>query len=95
MSDNASHLRVAVLGGLVAGDPITLLALVLTMGDVSGFLTGKQVATYLRWSLGNHHQGLLDQNAIRQFGHAFFASQKSCIDFSFCEAVRKQRRVLT
>src|SRR4029077_16435853 len=43
----------------------------------------------------DHHQRLLDEKTERQPWETSFPSKKSCVDFSFRKAVRKQRGVLT
>jgi len=55
-----------------------------------GFQRGETVITRQ-----DHYQRLLDENTVRQLWHAFFPSEEGHIDFSFRQAVRKQRGVLT
>src|SRR5580692_8584393 len=42
----------------------------------------------------NHHQGLLDENPVRQLWHPSFPSKKGSIDFSLRKPIRQQGRVL-
>src|ERR1700757_744687 len=42
----------------------------------------------------DHHQWLLDKNTVSQLWHTSLPSEKGHIDFSFRQAVRKQRGVL-